>query len=55
MLSDPGNMEPSSANTVEAAANIARQKRSIQSIRVVILPQVVVATDSWNALMPVTF
>ena len=57
VLADPGCVEPTSAMTAEAAAALARRRRGVEPIRVVILPQVMAATDqeNWGDPMPMLF
>jgi hypothetical protein len=57
MLTDIGNAEPSWDTSVNDAATLARCRRGIQPIRIVIPPQQVAATSpkDWDEPMPVCF
>ena len=46
LLTDPGSTEPTSTMTVEAAVALARRRRGVEPIRIVVLPQVAAATVS---------
>lgn len=55
VLTNPGSVEPTSALTVEAAAALARRRRGIEPVRIIVLPQVIapaVGQDHWDEPMP---
>ena len=58
VLTDPGTIEPVSAMTVEDAAALARRRRGLEPVRLVILPQVTAAAvsqDGRDEPMPMLF
>ena len=57
VLADPGRIEPTSAMPVGTAAALARRRRGIEPIRVVVPPQVMAAVsqEDWNEPLPVCF
>ena len=58
LLADAGCAEPASAMTVEAAAALARRRRGIEPVRIVVLPQVLASAtgqENWGEPMPVLF
>ena len=55
VLTDPGATEPASAMTVGNAAALARRRRGLEPVRIVVLPQVAAAAisqDGWDEPMP---
>jgi hypothetical protein len=54
-LCDPDDIEPSALMSAEDAASLARRRRGVEPLRVVIMPQVETATDPWDAPMPMLF
>jgi hypothetical protein len=55
MLIDPGNIEPSCRMSVDNTADLARRRRGIQPIRIVIPPQIAASHDPWDEPMPMIF
>jgi heme exporter protein D len=57
VLGSPGDIAPSSAMTVQDAAALARCRRGLEPIRIIILHQVIVLTlqEQWDEPMPMAF
>lgn len=57
VLSSPDDIAPSSAMTVQDAAALARCRRGLEPIRIIILPQVIAMTlqTDWDEPMPMAF
>ena len=56
IITTPGVIEPSSAMSVEVAAALARRRRGIEPMRIVILPQWVASVrEDWAEPMPIVF
>jgi hypothetical protein len=55
VLDDPGDIEPSFEMTVADAAEIARRRRGIEPLRIVVMPQVVASEDRWGEPYPIAF
>jgi hypothetical protein len=51
-VTDPGDIIPTSVMTVEDAAALARRKRGVEPIRIIIAPQAAARTDPWGEPMP---
>jgi hypothetical protein len=54
-LCDPGDIEPSALMSAEDAASLARRRRGIEPLRVIVMPQVAAATNPWDEAMPMLF
>lgn len=57
VLTDPGSVRPTSRMTVENAAALAKHKRGIEPLRILVREQVCVAASSngWDEPMPIAF
>jgi hypothetical protein len=51
-LCDPGDIEASAAMSAADAASLARCRRGIEPLRIVILGQAAASSDPWDAVMP---
>ena len=54
-LCDPGDIEPSTAMSAEDAASLARCRRGIEPLRIVILEQAAASHDEFEEGMPICF
>ena len=57
VMKDVGNAEPSSVMTVETTVSLARLRRGIEPLRIVIPPQMCATTsaEDWSQPMPMVF
>jgi hypothetical protein len=54
ILTDPGNIEPTTRITVNQAADLARRKRGIEPLRIILAPRRAAST-AWDEPMPMVF